>query len=73
MKYVELDILKLSKKCNHVVIQHILKHHNISLKKQKIFTILKNMWEDKGIPCFKKCYGFIYLNCYVTSRIVPFQ
>jgi len=35
IKYVGLDTLKLSKKCAHVVIQHILKHHNISLKKKK--------------------------------------
>lgn len=51
-KYVELDSLKLSKKRDHRAIQNLLKHKNIFLKRQKIFTILKDVQKDKGSPCY---------------------
>lgn len=51
-----LDIWKLSKKRDHVMILHTLKYEDISWKRQKrgYFTeektaILKEVWEEKGI------------------------
>lgn len=58
-KYVESDILKLRKMCNHRLSQHLLKHKHIFLKRRKNIYYFKGWAKDLHV--IKKFDGGLYI------------